>query len=65
MKKKMLLKVILRPLCYRQFGESIFGDNYRRDFEAKVAKALKLVSGTFAEPIYTKKPKVGLIAMSL
>jgi hypothetical protein len=59
----MLLKVILRPLCYRRLDESIFDNNYC--ISAKRVKALRLVLGTFAEPIYTKKPKVGLIAMSL
>jgi hypothetical protein len=41
---------------------SMFAYEYLREFEANSAKALKLILGTFAEPIYNK-PKIGLIAI--
>jgi hypothetical protein len=45
-------------------GESIFDLEVLLKFEAKIAKALSLVRGTFAVPIYTKNSKACFIALS-
>ncbi len=37
--------------------ESIFDYNYLREFEAKIPKALTVLSGISAEPIHPKKSK--------
>jgi hypothetical protein len=43
-------------------GESIFDNEYFREFDAKIEKAL---SGTYAELINTRNIKTGIIVMPL
>jgi hypothetical protein len=38
----------------QRVGESIFGYEYLREFEAKIGTDQKAVSGTYAKPIYAK-----------
>jgi hypothetical protein len=38
-------------------SQSFFDYEYLRKFEAKIGTARNVVSGTYAEPIYTKTPE--------
>jgi hypothetical protein len=44
--------------------ESIFGYVYLREYEAKIKKAPGIMLGTYAEPFYTKNPKIHLLVGS-
>ncbi len=50
---------------YVDSGKDVFHYEYLRELEAKIGTTRKVVWGTYAEPIYAKIKKIGLISMSL